>query len=149
MPSRKYRPHRPPTTPSPTFHNSEPIIWDALPCDDIDSLFACLTQPPNPNAQLDPCATMPNQTEIQIHNCDRQYIDLSSGLVHQPVHQPLPPAAPRPNRSFPNYYINNCSIACVVRRVPSIRYSFSVPFEIAGFIIILIRFPGYQFRNYQ
>ncbi|KAL2782560.1 hypothetical protein BJX66DRAFT_320401 [Aspergillus keveii] len=106
----------PPTTPSPTSHNGEPIVWDALPCDDIDSLLARLTHPPNPNAQLDPRSTTPNQTEFQIHNCDLQYVDLSTGLVHQPVQQPfhdwpLPPAAPRPNRSFPDYYIDDCSIA--------------------------------------
>ncbi|KAL2783058.1 hypothetical protein BJX66DRAFT_141802 [Aspergillus keveii] len=105
-----------PTTPSPTFHNGEPIVWDALSCDDIDSLLARLTQPPNPNAHPVRCPTTPNQTKFQIYNCDRQYGDCPSGLVHQPVQQPfhdwpLPPAAPRPNRSFPDHYIDDCSIA--------------------------------------
>jgi hypothetical protein len=104
----------PPTTPSPTFHNGEAIVWDALPCDDIDTILARLTQQPNPN--LLPCPTTPSQTEIQIHQRDRQYINLSGLAAHQPVQQPfhdwpLPPAAPRPNRSFPTYYIDDSSIA--------------------------------------
>ncbi|KAL2861923.1 hypothetical protein BJX68DRAFT_260722 [Aspergillus pseudodeflectus] len=104
----------PPTTPSPTFHNGEAIVWDALPCDDIDTILARLTQQPNPN--LIPCPTTPSQTEIQIHQRDRQYINLSGLAAHQPVQQPfhdwpLPPAAPRPNRSFPTYYIDDSSIA--------------------------------------
>jgi hypothetical protein len=103
----------PPTTPSPTFHNGEPIVWDGLPCDDIDTILARLTQQPNPN--LIPCPTTPSQTQIEIHQRDRQFIDLSGLATHQPVQQPfhdwpLPPAAPRPNRSFPNYYIDDSSI---------------------------------------
>ncbi|CEL11868.1 hypothetical protein ASPCAL14963 [Aspergillus calidoustus] len=106
----------PPSTPSPTYLNGEPIVWDALPCDDIDTILARLTQPAHPNSHFMPGHTTPNQSPIGIHQLDQQYIDLSGLAAHQPVQQPfhdwpLPPAASRPNRSFPNYYTDDSSIA--------------------------------------
>jgi hypothetical protein len=99
-----------PTTPLPTFYNGEPIMWDALPSDDIDMLLAYLTQPPD--TSLIPCPMAPIQT--QIHHLDQQYVDFSRLLRQygqQPFHDwPLPPSAPRLNRSFPNSYIDDSSI---------------------------------------
>jgi hypothetical protein len=63
----------PPTSSSVTFQNGDEIIWEALPCDDIDMILARLTQPPNPN--IVPCPTTPAQS--QIHHCDEQDVFLS------------------------------------------------------------------------
>jgi hypothetical protein len=60
----------PPTSSSVTFQNGDKIIWDALPCHDIDMILARLTQPPNPD--IVPCPTTPAQS--QIHHCDGQYV---------------------------------------------------------------------------
>jgi hypothetical protein len=104
----------PPTTPSSTFQNGDAIFLDALACDDIDTLLARLTQAPNLN--LIPCTLTVNQSQSQIGHYDRQQdVDLS-GLTHQPVQRqfhdwPLPPAARRSNWSFPNYYIDDTSMA--------------------------------------
>ncbi|KAL2831303.1 hypothetical protein BJY01DRAFT_254312 [Aspergillus pseudoustus] len=99
----------PSTTLSLTFQNGDAIVWDALPCDDIDIILAPLTQAPNPN--LIPCAMTPNQSQSPIRRPGQQQdVDLSE-LAHQLAQQPfrdwpLPPTAPRPNWSFPNYYID-------------------------------------------
>jgi hypothetical protein len=108
----------PPTTPSSTFQNVDAIVLDALAWDDIDTLFARLTQAPNLN--LIPCTLTVNQSQSQIGHCDQQQDVVLSGLAHQTADQPvqqqfhdwsLPPAARRSNRSFPNYYTDDTSIA--------------------------------------
>jgi hypothetical protein len=104
----------PPTMPSLTFQNGDAIVWDALPCDDIDTILARLTQAPNPD--LIPCPTTPNQCQSQVRHRDRQQDVNLSGLAHQPVQQPchdwpLPPVAPRPSWSFLNYYIDDSFMA--------------------------------------
>jgi hypothetical protein len=104
----------PSTTPSLTFQNGDAIVWDALPCDDIDTILARLTQAPNSN--LIPCATTPNQSQSQIRHLNLQQdvnlSELAHQLAQQPFHDsPLPPAAPRPNLSFPNFYIDGSSIS--------------------------------------
>jgi hypothetical protein len=108
----------PPTTPSSTFQNVDAIVLDALAWDDIDTLLARLTQAPSLN--LIPCTLTVNQSQSQIGYCDQQQDVVLSGLAHQTADQPvqqqfhgwsLPPAARRSNRSFPNYYTDDTSIA--------------------------------------
>ncbi|KAL2842907.1 hypothetical protein BJY01DRAFT_216222 [Aspergillus pseudoustus] len=103
----------PPAAPSsPTF---DAFDWDAVPCDNIDTLLERLTQPP-PNPNIAPFPATPSRSPTSpIQYIAQQYVDLSS-LGHVPVQPPshdwpFPPAAPRPVRSFPSFYIDDSSIA--------------------------------------